>query len=262
MNSEEYDEDREDLIRAIEASDVAYAVDIGVDLASSRAAVGYAQQYDWCYAAVGIYPHETKFADATALEELRILAQQPKVVAIGEIGLDYHYDDTAPELQQEWFRKQIRLALELRLPIAIHDREANNDVLRILKEEGVFSKERIGQFPLHPDGGPDARLLLHCYSGSRELAEQYVKLGATISFSGTLTFKNARRAVETAEAIDLCRILTETDAPYLTPVPFRGKRNMSPYVEYTVRRLAALKGLSYEETAEAVYQNAKRFFGI
>lgn len=262
INSEVFDEDREDLIRAIEASDVAYAVDIGVDIPTSEMAVSHAAKYGWCYAAVGIHPHEAKLADEQSFAALRELTRKPKVLAVGEIGLDYYYNYSDPAVQQDWFRRQIRLALDLDLPMVIHDRDANDDVMRILKEEGVFAKSRTGRFPVHPDGGPDARLLMHCYSGSRELAEQYVKLGATISFSGTLTYKNARRAVETADALDVRRILVETDAPYLTPEPFRGRRNMPPYVEHTVRRLGVIKGISYDEIAAITCENARRFFGL
>jgi len=263
INNEGYDEaGRQELIRSIENSDLSYVMDIGFDFESSCLAYEHAQKYPWCYAVVGCHPHDTSKMDDETMILFRSLAKKSKVMAIGEIGLDYFRDHSPRDVQQHWFREQIRLGLELSKPIVIHDRDANEDVLRILKEEGVFSKNRTDRFPRQEDGLPDARLLLHCYSGSRELAEQYVKLGATISVAGPVTYKNARKLIEVVETIPLSHILVETDAPYLTPEPFRGKPNQSPFVEYTVRKVAEIKGLSYEETARITCENGKRFFGI
>lgn len=262
IHSERFDKDRDRLIAEIEASDVSYVVDVGWDLASSNQVAKHAVEHPWCYAAVGCHPHDAKTMDEESMILFKGLAKKAKVVAYGEIGLDYHYDHSPRDVQQYWFRRQLQLALDLQMPIIIHDREANEDVMQILKEEGVFSKKRTDLFPPGPDGLPDARLLLHCYSGSRELAEQYVKLGATISIAGPITYKNARKGIEVVEAVDIKRLLVETDAPYLTPEPLRGKRNVSPYVEYTARKVAEIKGLSYEETARITCENAKRFFGI
>lgn len=263
INNETYDDNgRRELIQAIEASNLSYVMDIGFDLASSTMAVAHARQYSWCYAAVGCHPHDTKGMDEASMVMFKGLAKKPKVQAIGEIGLDYYHDHSDRDVQQYWFRRQIQLALELSMPIAIHDRDANDDVMRILKEEGVFSKSRTEQFPRSLDGFSDARLLMHCYSGSQELAERYLKLGATLSIAGPITYKNARKAVEVVEAIPIEHLLIETDAPYLTPEPFRGKKNQSPYVEYTARKVAEIKGLSYEEVAKITCENAKRFFGI
>lgn len=262
INDERYDSVREEMCREIEASELAYVMDIGFDFESSVKAVEDAAKYDFCYAAVGCHPHDTDSMDEAMLIMFKGLAKKPKVKAIGEIGLDYHYENTDRETQQHWFRRQIQLALQLRLPIVIHDREANEDVMQILKEEGVFRKERTDCFPALPDGSPDARLLLHCFSGSRELARQYVKLGATISIAGPVTFKNARKTVEVVEDTDISRLLVETDSPYLTPEPFRGKTNKPLYVEHTARKVAEIKGLAYEEAARITCENAKRFFGI
>ncbi len=262
INSEIYtDETRAELIAAIEASPVRYVIDAGFDLASSEMAVAHAEKYPWCFAAVGCHPHDSEAFDDAQFEILRVLAGHPKAVAVGEIGLDYHYDNSARDVQRYWFRRQIRLALELGKPIMIHSRDADQETMDILKEEGVFSPERIARFPKNGDL-PDARLMMHCYSGSREMAEQYVKLGATISVAGPITYKNAKKNVAVAEAVPLNALLVETDAPYLTPVPFRGHENMAPYVEYTARKLAEIKGISYEEAAEATCRNAMRFFGI
>jgi TatD DNase family protein len=177
------------------------------------------------------------------------LARRDEVVAVGEIGLDYYRDISPRETQQYWFRRQIALALELGKPIVIHDRDANEDVLRILKEEGVFRRAPAG-------------LLMHCFSGSRDLALQYVKLGATISVAGPVTYKNARKTVEVVEAVPLDRLLIETDAPYLTPEPFRGKPNSSPLIAYTAAKIAEIRGISTEELARITSDNAKKFFGI
>lgn len=255
INSEQYDDDRDSVIEAIERSALVHVMDIGYDLESSVKAVEHAQKYPWCYAAVGCHPHDTKTMDEAALIMLKGLAKKPKVQAIGEIGLDYYYNHSEKDVQQYWFRRQLQLALELDMPIVIHDRDANDDVLHILKEEGVFSKARIEKLG-------DAKLLMHCFSGSSELARQYVKLGATISIAGPITYKNARKGIEVVQEIPLEHLLIETDSPYLTPEPFRGKRNRPDYVEYTARKIAEIKGISYEETAEITCKNAKRFFSI
>lgn len=263
INNETYDEkSRQELIQAIEASDVSYVMDIGFDLESSVMAVHHAKQYSWCYAVIGCHPHDTNKMDEATLIMFKGLAKKPKVQAIGEIGLDYYYNHSDQDVQRYWFRRQLKLALELSMPIVIHDRDANEDVMRILKEEGAFSKNRTDQFPNHPDGLPDARVLMHCYSGSREMAEQYMKLGATLSIAGPVTYKNARKTVEVVQAIPIDHLLIETDAPYLTPEPMRGKQNRSPYVEYTARKIAEIKGITYEDTALITCENAKRFFNI
>lgn len=255
LNSERYDEDREEVIAAIEKSDLAYVMDIGFDLESSVMAIEHARKYSWCYAAVGCHPHDTKTMDEATLAMFRGLAKKPKVRAIGEIGLDYYYDHSEKDVQQYWFRRQVQLALELELPIVIHDRDANDDVMRILKEEGAFGKNRADKLG-------NAKVLLHCFSGSKELAQQYIKLGATLSIAGPITYKNARKGIEVVEAVPLENLLIETDAPYLTPEPYRGKRNRPDLVEYTARKIAEIKDVSYEEIAKITCNNAKKFFNI
>jgi TatD DNase family protein len=255
LNSERYEGERDKIAEAVEKSDVAYMMDIGYDLESSVMAVEHARKYSWCYAAVGCHPHDTKTMDETTLAMFRALAKKPKVKAIGEIGLDYYYNHSEKDVQQYWFRRQVQLALELDMPIVIHDRDANEDVMSILKEEGVFSRQRTETLG-------DAKLLMHCFSGSRELARQYVKLGATISVAGPVTYKNARKSIEVVEEIPLEHLLIETDSPYLTPEPFRGKRNEPANVEYTARKVAEIKGISYEEAARITCENAKRFYNI
>jgi TatD DNase family protein len=248
----------EDAILAIQRPDsqISYVMDVGSDLETSLRAVEHAAQYHWCYAVVGYHPHEAKDMGQVELDMIAALAQKPKTKAIGEIGLDFFHNHSEPDVQRDCFRKQIRLANDLKMPIVIHSREADQEVMDILKEEQVFSNTRKSWF----DG--KAGVLLHCYSGSKEMAEQYVKLGASISVAGPITYKNNRRTVEMVEAIGLEHLMIETDAPYLTPEPHRGKRNQSPYVEFTAMKIAAIKGISLEEVAKATCQNAKTFFGI
>ena len=272
LNNEMSDEARAAMVRAIEDSELDYVMDIGFDLPSSKLAVDHAAKYPWCYAAVGCHPHDTDSMDDMQLALIKGLAKKKKVMAIGEIGLDFHYDHSPRDVQREWFRRQIRLANELKMPIAIHSREADQEVLDILKEEGAFSDERKSWFPERPDTTgyvskqpgtcKDARVLLHCFSGSAELGSQYVKLGATISIAGPVTYKNNRKTVGVVAELPLDFLLVETDSPYLTPEPFRGKKNDSSKVEYTARKVAEIKGLSLEEVAAKTKENAMRFYGI
>ncbi len=259
-------EAREAVIEAVEASKVDYVTDIGYDLESSKLAADHAAKYPWCYAAVGCHPHDTKSMDEIQLAMIKLLAKKKDVVAVGEIGLDFHYDNSPRDVQREWFRKQIRLANELKMPAAIHSRKRDQEVMDILKEEGAFSPERKSWFPkrVSVEGytDDDARVLIHCFSGSAELAKQYVKLGATISVAGPVTYKNNKKTVAVVGEIPIEYILVETDSPFLTPEPFRGKRNTPLMVEYTAGKIAEIKGLTLEETAEITKANALRFYGI
>jgi len=258
LNNDDYTlEEREALVLEIEASPVKYVCDIGFDMPSSRLAVEHAKAYEFCYAAVGVHPHDTKTMTEDDLEEIRDLAKNDKVVAIGEIGLDFHYDLSPRDDQRFWFRKQIRLANELAMPIVIHSREADREVMDILIEEGAFSEERKAAFK---DGTPHVDI--HCFSGSAEFAKEYLKLGAVLGVDGPLTYKNNRKTVEVVETVPIESLLIETDSPYLTPVPFRGKRNKSPYVEYVARKIAELKDMDYEEVAEITLNNALKFYRI
>ena len=243
--------------------------DIGTDLKTSAAAANAAQRWDFCYAAVGYHPAEVEGLTEETLAECLKLLSLPKVVAIGEIGLDYYWEDNPPrELQQRWFRRQLQEALRLGVPVCIHSRDADGDTMDILREE-VFSKAAgKAQIGGKDNGGKDGtapapvKVLMHCYSGSAEMARQYVKLGAKISMAGPITYKNARRNVEVVEALDLSDLLIETDSPYLSPVPMRGKQNRPPYVRFTAEKIAQIKGVSVEEVAEMTYRNACEFYGI
>lgn len=244
-DAEQFDADRGEVLASLPGRGVSLVVNPGCDLPSSRTAVALAEQYPFLYAAVGYHPENcAPYTDAD-LEELRQLAAHPKVVAIGEIGLDYYWEENPPrEFQQMVFRRQMALAEELGLPVIIHDREAHGDSLAIVKEF------------------PKVRGVFHCYSGSGEMARQLVDLGWMISFTGVLTYKNARKAAEAALAVPMDRIMIETDSPYMAPVPHRGKRNDSGYVLHVCEKLAELKGLSVEETARITLENGRRFFGI
>ncbi len=267
LNNKMPEEARAAMVKAIENSELSYCMDIGFDLESSKLAVDHAAKYPWCYAAVGYHPHDAQHMDDLSLVMIKGLARKNKVMAIGEIGLDFYRDNSPRDIQREAFRKQIRLANELKMPIVIHSREADQEVMDILKEEGAFSEERKNWFPKRPNATEyatcdDARVLLHCFSGSAELGRQYVKLGATLSIAGPVTYKNNRKTIAVVEEIPLDFLLVETDSPYLTPEPFRGKKNTPPMVEYTARKVAEIKGLSYEGVAAKTKENAMRFYGI
>lgn len=247
MDTEEFNEDRAEVLERIHNGKISYVLNPGVDLASSQAAVKLAEQYPWIYAAVAYHPHETRHLSLDILDEIEKLAAHPKVKAIGEIGLDYYWDHSPRDLQQFWFRQQIRLAEKLEMPIIIHDREAHGDIYQILMEEGAFDRIKV---------------LFHCYSGSAEFAKQLREKGCYFSIAGPVTYKNNKKAAGILAEIPLERMCVETDSPFLTPEPFRGKRNDPSYTEYTVQKIAELKGLTFEEVAEATCTTAKEFFGI
>ncbi len=246
LDASQFDDDRELMIKRTQLNQIDFVLNPGADLPSSQKAVELANLYPFIYAAVGIHPHDVEMMTEEMLSEIETLAQNPKVKAIGEIGLDYYRDLSPRELQKKWFIEQLRLAKKLNLPVVIHDRDANEDVLKILKEEHQF----------------ETGVLMHCYSGSKELAMQYVKLGAYISIAGPLTYKNARKTVEVVEAVPVDRLMIETDAPYLTPEPYRGKRNEPMYVRHTCQRMANIKGVYLDEMAQITKENAMRFFNI
>ena len=271
LNNKMSNKDRAAMVKAIENSDLDYVVDVGCDLPSSKLAVDHAAKYPWCYATVGFHPHDADHMDDMDLFMIKSLAKKDKVMAIGEIGLDFFRDISPREDQREAFRKQIRLANELKMPIVIHSRDADQEVMDILKEEGAFSDERKSWFPKRPDPTgyvngdemiDDARVLLHCYSGSAELARQYVKLGGTLSIAGPVTYKNNRKTIGVVEEVPIDFLLVETDSPYLTPEPFRGKKNTPAMVEHTARKVAEIKRMAYKDVALKTKENAMRFYGI
>lgn len=262
INNEDYTEQsREELAQKIEESDVEYVMDVGFDLESSKLSVEHSKKWPWCYAAVGCHPHNASSFTEIDLKLFRGLAKQDKVKAIGEIGFDFYRNLSPKEDQIYCFEKQIELANELKMPIIIHSREADNAVLETLKKNGAFSDERKSWFP-ERNGKGDARVLLHCYSGSSELAKQYIRLGAIISIAGPITYKNNRKGIEVVKEIPIEYMLIETDAPWLTPEPYRGERNCSCNVIKVAEKIAEIKSLSTEEVAEITCENACHFFDI
>ena len=244
-DSHKFDTDRDAVLSSLPEKGVSLVVDPGCDLESSAMAVELAQQYPFLYAAVGVHPEDCADWEDDWTDLIAELAAAPKVVAIGEIGLDYYWKENPPrELQQEVFRAQLGLAEALGLPVIVHDREAHGDCMDIVR-----------QFP-------NVRGVFHCYSGSAEMAKELVRLGWMISFTGALTYPNARKAVEAAQAVPMDRLMIETDSPYMAPVPCRGRRCDSSLVVHTCARLAEIKGLTLEECARVTLDNGKRFYGI
>lgn len=246
VNSSKFDNDREYVLNRAKNNGVGLIVTPGADLESSQSAVHLSETHDFIYAAVGIHPHEAKSMDAEMLRMIEHLAAHKKVVAIGEIGLDHHYNFSTPEVQRKWFIEQLRLARRLKKPVIIHDREAHEEIFTTLREEKAF----------------DHGVLMHCFSGSAELARQYIQLGAYISIAGPVTYKNNRKTIEVVEHMPLDRLLIETDAPYLSPEPHRGKRNEPMFVAHTCDMVAKIRGITSEEAAEATFRNGLNFFGI
>ncbi len=246
LDDQKYDNDRDEVIKRAVDKGIKYILNVGFDMASSKRAISLANSYDFIYAAVGIHPHDASEANEATLLQLRELAQQNKVVALGEMGLDYYRNLSPKNIQQQAFRDQIRLARELQKPIIVHDRDAHGDILQILKEEGA---QEVGG-------------ILHCFSGSWEMAKECMELNFYISIAGPVTFNNAKKLQEVAEKMPLDKLLIETDAPYLTPEPFRGKRNESAHVYYVAEKIAELKGIDIQELGQATTANAKKLFGI
>lgn len=240
-----FDGDRDALLRAMPGKNVGLIVNPGCDLPSSRMAVDMAHKYDFLYAAVGIHPENCADFAPEQIGALRALAAEDKVVAIGEIGLDYYWAENPPkELQQEVLRRQLALAQELHLPVIIHDRDAHADTLAIVEEF------------------PAVRGVFHCFAGSAEMARELIKMGWLLSFNGAATFKNAKKAPEVIAAVPLDKLMIETDAPYLTPMPHRGERNDSSFVRFVAEKIAEIKGVSAQEVERATWETGKAFFGI
>ncbi|MGI5979368.1 MAG: TatD family hydrolase [Oscillospiraceae bacterium] len=242
---EAFDADRDEVIRAVRDSGVERVMNSSSDEKSSREAIALAEKYDFIYASVGWHPEDAAGFSSVSAELIREWVRHPKVRAIGEIGLDYHYDDAAPrELQKEVLERQMQLALELNMPVVIHDREAHGDCMELVRKYPALH----GAF--------------HCFSGSVEMARELLDRGWYLGFTGVITFKNARKALEVLEMCPTDRILIETDCPYMAPVPHRGERNDSRFLKLMAEKVAAVKGLSPEEAAALTTENGKRLFGI
>ena len=245
MDDRAFDADREELLRSLPQQGIAYLMNPGCSLASSRNADRLSREFDYIYAAVGSHPDAADEVNEEVLEEYRVLCKQnPKIRAIGEIGLDYHYEDIPRDLQQKAFRAQMALAAELNLPAIVHERDAHADGMQIVSEF------------------PGVTGVFHCYSGSAEMANWLVERGWYIGFTGVLTFKNARKAIEVASSIPLERLVLETDCPYMAPEPFRGKRNDPGKLYRMAEKLAELRGVTLEEIHRITVENGKRLYRI
>lgn len=246
-DDEAFDEDRDDVLKQVRESGISYIMNAGSSIESSRRSIELSKQYDFLYAAVGVHPEDADGFDENSIGILEELAKNKKVAAIGEIGLDYYYEDRAEDtLQKQVFEKQIELAIKLNLPIIVHDREAHKDTFDIIKK---YSK--MGLYGV-----------MHCYSGSIEMVREYVKLGFFIGFGGVITFKNARKSVDVLKEVPIENILIETDCPYLSPVPFRGKRNDSRNLKYVIAKASEVLDVEEELFERKTEENAKRLFGI
>jgi TatD DNase family protein len=246
LDGEAFQEDQAEVIARARANGVSTIINIGFNKETIASTMALAEKYDFIYAAVGWHPQDAKDMTDADFDQIRELCAHPKVVAIGEIGLDYYWDTSPKDVQHTVFRRQIRLARELGKPIIIHNRDAHDDVVRILREENAAEV-----------GG-----IMHCYSGSWEIAKMCLDMNFYISFGGPVTFKNAKQPKEVLKQVPLDRLLIETDSPYLCPDPFRGKRNESAYVKYVAEAAAALKEMPVEELAAITSTNAKRIFGL
>ncbi len=245
-NDSWFDEDRFQILDTMQENNVGYIMNIADSMKSLDKVMEIANRYPFVYASVGVHPEACGDLSEADMDTLKRYAQHEKVKAIGEIGLDYYYDDVQKCVQKKWFRGQIALAKEVGLPIVVHDRDAHGDCMDILKAEGA----------------KDVGGILHCFSGSKEMAREVLDLGMYIAFGGTLTFKNARRVREVCEYVPLDRIVIETDCPYLAPEPNRGKRNSSLYIHYVAEKLAEIKEISAEDAAKITCENAKKCYRI
>ena len=244
LNDTRFNEDRDAVIAKIKNSGVGLVNNIAFDIPSSLDSIALAEKYDFIYATVGVHPSDVNTMTDAHIETLRKLAAHPKVVAIGETGLDYHYDDADPEKQKFWLRAQLDLAKELNMPVVIHDRDSKGECIAILKEKQITNG------------------VVHCFSGSAETAKEIIKMGLYISFTGVITFKNARRAIEALRVIPIERLFIETDCPYMAPEPFRGQRNDSSMVYRIAEKIAEVKELPVEDVIRITRENGMSFFGI
>lgn len=239
-----FDNDRDELLNQLADEGYAYVMNIAADLEGVDSTYALTEKYNHVYAAIGIHPEGVEELNENTFQHVREVAKRPKVRAIGEIGLDYHYDEPAREVQKEWFERQLILAKELHKPVVIHSRDACEDTMKILKS---------GQFKDIPG-------VMHCYSYTVETARELLKMGYYFGIGGVITFSNAKKLVETVEELPLDRILLETDCPYLAPTPHRGERNSSLYLPLVAEKIAAIKGVPYYKVIEQTYKNGRKFF--
>ena len=245
-DDEQFDGDRDELLKSMPDLGVGTIVDVSATYESCEKVLALAGKYPHVYAAIGVHPDEVGELNEDKIQHMKELCCNKKVVAVGEIGLDYYWDNEPHEVQQKWFIRQLELAKEVNLPVIIHSREASQETFDIMKEHHAGST-----------GG-----VIHCYSGSKEMAAEYLKMGYYIGIGGVVTFKNARVMKEVAAAVPLERILIETDCPYLAPTPYRGKRNSSLFLPYVIEEIAKLKGIAPKTVEETTWENAMRMYKI
>jgi len=245
LNDEAFDADREAVIESLAEYGVDRVIDVACDVRTVDKTIELLEKYPFIYGTAGMHPHDASAMDNSLMDRLKQVLSLKKMLALGEIGLDYHYDFSPREVQRKWFAEQLELARELDMPVTLHIREAFGDCMDILKA--------------HKNG---LRGVMHCYSGSVETAYECLDLGLAFSFGGAVTFKNAKKPIEVIEKLPLESILLETDCPYMTPVPYRGKRNDPSFIGLVAERIAEVKGMSAEELSEVTFNNANRVFEI
>ena len=244
-DDEQFDTDRDELLNSMEENGVGTIVNVSATYESCRRVIRMAEKYPMMYAAAGVHPDEVGSLDEEKFAHMKELLKNEKVVAVGEIGLDYYWDNESHDTQKKWFVRQLELARESNLPVNIHSREAAQDTMEIVKEHGRGLKG-----------------VIHCYSYSKEMALEYVKLGYYIGVGGVVTFKNAKRLKDTVEAIPLTAVVLETDCPYLAPEPYRGRRNNSTYIKYMAEEIARIKGVTGEEVVQQTEANARSLYRL
>jgi len=245
-DDEQFDTDRADVLKRIQEQDIVRVVNPASNLSSARKCIELSEAYDFVYCAVGIHPHDSQEYSQQSLEIILKMAEHKKVVAIGEIGLDYHYDFSPRDVQKQCFAAHIQLALQLELPLIIHNRESHKDILDIIKAEKGYNA-----------GG-----VFHCFTGSVEMAKEVLDMGFYIALGGAVTFKNAKRPVDVAKYVPIDRLLVETDSPYMAPVPYRGKRNDSGYLSEIIQKISEIRNTDFNDIAMNTTQNANRLFGL
>lgn len=245
-DDEIFDEDRDELLWKMKEQGVDFIVNVGSSIASTEKTLELVERYPFLYGSVGVHPSETGELTENRMPWLEEVCSKEKIVAVGEIGLDYHWPEPEREIQKKWFRRQLVLASKVELPVIIHSRDAAEDTLRILKE---WDKDKTGG-------------VIHCFSYTKEIAREYLSMGYYFGIGGVLTFKNARKLAEAVEIIPMDKILLETDCPYLAPEPYRGKRNQSVYIDLVAEKLAELKGIDKKEALRITSENAKAFYHL
>ena len=245
FDDEAYDKDRDTLLKSLNFHGVEALVNVGASMASSRKSIELAKEYPFIYAAVGVHPEQVEELNEDTMKKLEEMAKEEKVVAIGEIGLDYYYDDVPKDIQKKWFKEQLNLAVKLKKPVIIHSRDAAQDTMEMMKK---YQGKLTG--------------IIHCFSYSKECADFFVKSGYYLGIGGVVTFSNAKKLKEVVKEVPLDRIVLETDCPYLTPTPYRGKRNSSHYLPYVAEEIAKIKEIPVEEVIRITNENAKRVYEI